>query len=309
MAGMLGIPFYALNFEKDFDRIIDYFADEYVRGRTPNPCVMCNDRLKFGRLFEYADAVGAQYVATGHYARIGRRGGEPVLMRGVDRRKDQSYVLFGLRREALDRVMFPIGELGKDEVRRIAGRHGLPNRDKPDSVEICFVPDRDYAKVVRRRRPEAFAAGEVVDTTGAVLGRHEGIANFTIGQRRGLRIAAGRPIYVTQLDVLNNRVVMGEGAALLAGGLVAERANLLVTDLDTEFRAEVKIRYLHEAVPATVRILDGGRVRVAFHEPQRAVTPGQAVVFYDGDTVLGGAWISASEEVRREKDDTDLAIW
>lgn len=298
---MLGIPFYALNFEKDFDRIIDYFADEYVRGRTPNPCVMCNDRLKFGRLFEYADAVGAQYVATGHYARIGRRGGEPVLMRGVDRRKDQSYVLFGLRREALDRVMFPIGELDKDEVRRIAARHGLPNRDKPDSVEICFVPDRDYAKVVRRRRPEAFAAGEVVDTTGTVLGRHEGIANFTIGQRRGLRIAAGRPIYVTQLDVLNNRVVMGEGEALLAGGLVAERVNLLVTDLDTEFRAEVKIRYLHEAVPATVRMLDGGRVRVAFHDPQRAVTPGQAVVFYDGDTVLGGAWIAGTDEVGNEK--------
>jgi tRNA-specific 2-thiouridylase len=295
---MLGVPFYALNFEKDFDRIIDYFADEYARGRTPNPCVMCNDKLKFGRLFEYADAVGARYVATGHYARIGRRGGEPVLMRGVDRKKDQSYVLFGLRREVLERVKFPIGELAKDEVRRIAGKYGLPNRDKPDSVEICFVPDRDYARVVRERRPEAFAAGEVVDTAGSVIGRHEGIANFTIGQRRGLRIAAGRPIYVTQLDVLNNRVVMGEGDALLAGGLVAERANLHVADLGEEFRADVKIRYLHEAVPATVRMLDGGRMRVTFDEPQRAVTPGQAVVFYDGDIVLGGAWISASEEAR-----------
>jgi tRNA-specific 2-thiouridylase len=293
---MLGIPFYALNFEKDFDRIIDYFADEYARGRTPNPCVMCNDRLKFGRLFEYADAVGAKYVATGHYARIGRRGGEPVLMRGLDRKKDQSYVLFGLRREVLDRVMFPIGELAKDEVRRIAGKYGLPNRDKPDSVEICFVPDRNYAKVVRQRRPEAFAAGEVVDTAGSVIGRHEGIANFTIGQRRGLRIAAGRPIYVTQLDVLNNRVVMGEGEALLAGGLVAELTNLHVADLGEEFRAAVKIRYLHEAVPATVRMLDGERVRVTFDEPQRAVTPGQAVVFYDGEIVLGGAWISTSEE-------------
>jgi len=301
VAGMLRIPFYALNFEKDFDRIIDYFADEYARGRTPNPCVMCNDKLKFGRLFEYADAVGARYVATGHYARIGRRGGEPALLRGVDRKKDQSYVLFGLRREVLDRVMFPVGELTKDEVRAIAGKYGLPNRDKPDSVEICFVPDRNYAGVVRQRRPEAFAAGDVVDSAGSVIGRHEGIANYTIGQRRGLRIAAGRPIYVTQLDILNNRVVMGEGESLRAGGLAAERLNLLVADLDDEFRADVKIRYLHEAVPATVRLLEGGRARVVFDEPQRAVTPGQAVVFYDGATVLGGGWIAANEEVRSKK--------
>ncbi len=296
VAGMLGVPFYALNFEKDFDRIIDYFADEYARGRTPNPCVMCNDRLKFGRLFEYADAVGAKYVATGHYARIGRRGGESVLMRGVDHKKDQSYVLFGLRRAALDRLMFPIGDLTKGEVRRLAGKFGLPNRDKPDSVEICFVPDRDYARVVRERRPEAFAAGEVVDSAGSVIGRHGGIAHYTIGQRRGLRIAAGRPVYVTRLDVLNNRVVLGDGDELLCGALVAERVNLLVSGLSGEFQAHVKIRYLHEATPATVRLLDEGRARVVFDEPQRAVTPGQAVVFYDGDAVLGGGWIAGNDE-------------
>ncbi len=291
VAGMLGVPFYSLNFEKEFDRIIDYFADEYARGRTPNPCVVCNDKLKFGRLFEYADAVGAKYVATGHYARIGRRDGRPVLMRGVDRRKDQSYVLFGLRREALERVMFPIGEMTKDEVRRIAARFGLPNCDKPDSVEICFAPDRDYARVVRERRPDAFAHGEVVDSDGSVIGRHEGIANFTIGQRRGLRIAAGKPIYVTQLDVLNNRVVMGDGEALLAEGLIAERVNLHAVETGEVFRADVKIRYLHEAVPATVSLLDDGRARVTFDDPQRAVTPGQAVVFYEGDVVRGGGWI------------------
>ena len=296
VAGMLGVPFYALNFEKDFDRIIDYFADEYARGRTPNPCVMCNDRLKFGRLFEYADAVGARYIATGHYARIGRRNGEPVLMRGVDHRKDQSYVLFGLHREMLQRVMFPIGDLAKSEVRCLADKFDLPNRDKPDSVEICFVPDRDYARVVRERRPEAFATGEVVDSAGSVIGRHGGIANYTIGQRRGLRIAAGRPIYVTQLDVLNNRVVIGGGEELLSGGLIADRFNPHVADLGDEFRAEVKIRYLHEAVPAKVRLLDGGRARVVFDEPQRAVTPGQAVVFYEGDAVLGGAWIVGKDE-------------
>ncbi len=293
VAGMLGLPFYALNFEKDFDALINHFADEYARGRTPNPCVVCNDKFKFGRLFEYADAVGAKYVATGHYARIDRSSGEPRLLRGVDRKKDQSYVLFGLRRPVLDRILFPIGDITKDEVRRIAAKYNLPNQNKPDSVEICFVPDRNYARVVRERRPDGFAEGDVIDAEGSVIGRHDGIANYTIGQRRGLKIAAGKPIYVTQLDVLNNRVVMGEGDALLADGLTADRVNLLCDGLDDRFRAHVKIRYLHEAVPATVQLLDGARARVVFDEAQRAVTPGQAVVFYDGDTVLGGAWIES----------------
>jgi len=296
VAGMLGIPFYALNFEEEFDGIIDYFADEYARGRTPNPCVVCNDKLKFGRLLEFADAVGAKYIATGHYARIGERDGRRVLRRGADRRKDQSYVLFGLRREVLDRVLFPIGDMEKSEVRNIAAEFNLPNRDKPDSVEICFVPDRNYARVVRQRRPDAFVGGEVVDTGGKVLGRHEGIGNFTVGQRRGLRIAAGRPIYVKQLDVLNQRVVMGDDAELLAEGLIAERVNYLVEGLGETFGAEVKIRYLHEATPATVHRLENGRVRVEFDQPQRAVTPGQAVVFCEGETVLGGGWIEGRIE-------------
>ncbi|MFH1109514.1 MAG: tRNA 2-thiouridine(34) synthase MnmA [Planctomycetota bacterium] len=307
VAGMLGIPFYALNFEDEFDRIIDYFADEYARGRTPNPCVVCNDRLKFGKLMDYADAVGAEYVATGHYARIGDRDGRPTLLRGRDAQKDQSYVLFGLRRSILDRVMFPIGELTKTEVRTIAARYGLPNRDKPDSVEICFVPDRNYARVVRERRPDGFVEGDVVDESGRMVGRHKGIGRYTIGQRRGLGIAAGRPIYVTQLDVLNNRVTVGDDEALQCPSLVADRVNLLVDGLGDCFEAQVKIRYLHSAVPATIHTLDdppasplakGGRrgVRVVFDEPQRAVTPGQAVVFYDGDTVLGGAWIESAEK-------------
>jgi tRNA-specific 2-thiouridylase len=318
VAGMLGIPFYALNFEDEFDHIIDYFADEYARGRTPNPCVVCNDRLKFGKLMDYADAVGAEYVATGHYARIGERDGRPTLLRGRDAQKDQSYVLFGLRRGILDRVKFPIGELTKTEVRAIAARYGLPNRDKPDSVEICFVPDRNYARVVRERRPDGFVEGDVVDEIGRVIGRHRGIGQYTIGQRRGLGIAAGRPIYVTQLDVLNNRVTVGNDEALRCPSLVADRVNWLVDGLGDCFEAQVKIRYLHTAVPATIYQLDdppsspldeggcaasplakggrrGVRVRVVFDEPQRAVTPGQAVVFYDGDTVLGGAWIESAE--------------
>ena len=292
VAGMMDIPFYVLNFERDFSRIIDYFADEYARGRTPNPCVVCNDRLKFGRLLEYADAVGARYIATGHYARIGR---DSEMLRARDDRKDQTYVLFGLRRDVLDRVMFPVGELTKPEVRDVAHRFNLPNRDKPDSVEICFVPDRDYARVVRDRRPEAFVEGEVVDASGRVLGRHKGIGHYTIGQRRGLGIAAGRPIYVTQLDVHTNTVTVGDVDELLHRSLLADRVGYLIAPPSDPFPAQVKIRYLHTAAPAMVHPLQGGRVRVVFDDRQRAMTPGQAVVFYDGDVVLGGGWIERAE--------------
>ena len=307
VAGMLGIPFYALNFQEEFDGIIAYFADEYARGRTPNPCVVCNDRIKFGRLFEYADAVGAKYVATGHYARIDTVADRHTLLRGVDPQKDQSYVLFGLRREVLGRIRFPIGHLTKPEVRAIAARMGFPNHDKPDSVEICFAPNRDYARVVRERRPDAFVIGEVVDEDGEVIGHHEGLAQYTVGQRRGLRIAAGRPIYVTRLDVLNNRVVTGGDQALLCGSLVADRANLAFGAESESFRADVKIRYLHTPAAATVHTLGGDRVRVVFDEPQRAVAPGQAVVFYDGEVVLGGAWIDRGEPCRENLAD-QLAV-
>jgi len=316
VAGMLGIPFYALNFKDDFDRIIDHFADEYIHGRTPNPCIMCNDQLKFGKLVDYADSVGARYIATGHYARIGRsdaaptsdhtRGGPPlssplgqggntVLMRARDEQKDQSYVLFGLDRAVLDRVMFPIGGYTKAEVRDLAARFGFPNRDKPDSVEICFAPDRDYARVVRERRPEAFAEGDVVNASGEIVGRHKGVAHYTIGQRRGLGIAAGKPIYVTQLDHVANTVTVGDDSGLLRSTLYADGAHYLVDAPTEPFRADVKIRYLHRASPAAVDPSDVGRVRVVFDEPQRAITPGQAVVFYDGDIVIGGAWIDRVE--------------
>ncbi len=293
VAGMLGIPFYALNFEDDFEELMEYFADEYSKGRTPNPCVLCNDRLKFGRLLEYADAVGADCVATGHYARVARREGRVDLLRAKDQRKDQSYVLFGLDQPTLRRLMFPIGEFPKDEVRRMAGKYRLPNRDKPDSVEICFVPDGDYTEVVRRRRPEAFTAGDVIDASGAVIGRHEGIGRYTIGQRRGLGIAAGAPIYVTQLDVLNNTVRMGNADSLLRNSLIADRAHFIAGPPDGPIRVHVKIRYLHSAAAAVVLPLGAGRVRVDFETPQRAITPGQPAVFYDGDRVLGGAWIDA----------------
>lgn len=291
VAGMLGIPFYALNFEADFDRIINEFADEYARGRTPNPCVTCNDKLKFGKLLDYADAVGARYVATGHYAKIVRRHDHPALARSCDVHKDQSYVLFGLRRDVLDRVRFPVGDMSKPQVRELAVKYNLPNQNKPDSVDICFVPDRNYARVVRDRHPEAFVEGDVIDIDGRVLGRHSGLPNFTIGQRRGLGIAAGRPVYVTQLNTDRNTVTLGDGDALLAEELSASRVNMLVDAESDSFRADVKIRYLHQPAPAVVHLLSGDRARVVFDEPQRAVTPGQAVVFYDGDVVLGGGWI------------------
>ncbi|MCP4593874.1 MAG: tRNA 2-thiouridine(34) synthase MnmA [bacterium] len=291
VAGQLGVPFYALNFKADFDALIEHFADEYARGRTPNPCIMCNDRLKFGKLVDYADRVGAEFVATGHYARIAERDGRPALLTAVDSRKDQSYVLFGIDRAVLARVLFPLGEMTKDDVRGEAVRRGLPVHDKPDSVEICFVPDQDYARVVRERRPEAFQSGDVFDSAGNLLGRHEGIPHYTIGQRRGLGIATGQPIYVTGLDPESNTVTVGSRDALLHRTLIAERVKLLVDRPGDAFRAVAKIRYQHRAAAATVFLLDGGRMRVEFDEPQTAITPGQACVIYDGEVVFGGGWI------------------
>jgi tRNA-specific 2-thiouridylase len=294
VAGMLGIPFYALNYKEEFGRIIDYFADEYARGRTPNPCVQCNTHLKFGKLLDLADALGADYVATGHYARLARRDGGVSLLRGVDTRKDQSYFLCGVKADALQRAIFPIGGMTKDEVRAEAGRFGLPVQDKPDSVEICFVPDRDYARVVRQRRPEAFKPGNVVDTAGRTIGRHDGIPNYTIGQRRGLGVAAGKPVYVTSLDVLGGTVMLGERAALLSRKLVATDLNLLRPLGPEPIRCTAKIRYQHNPAACTARLDTAGRLHLEFDESQAAITPGQAVVLYAGDEVLGGASILAS---------------
>jgi tRNA-specific 2-thiouridylase len=296
VAGMLGVPFFALNFERDFADIIEYFVDEYAQGRTPNPCIRCNHDLKFGRLLEYADAVGARYIATGHYARVEDTAGHPVLRRGLDRDKDQSYVLFGLPRSVLRRVLLPVGGLTKPEVRRLAERFGLPNRDKPDSVEICFVPDRDYARVVAQHRPDAFQAGDVVDPEGQVVGAHRGLPHYTVGQRRGLGIAAGVPVYVTEINVEDNTLRIGPRDQLLGRVLHADRLNLLTEPPAPTFRTHAQIRYLHRAAPATAHLLGDGRLRLVFDEPQPAITPGQAVVLYDDDRVLGGAWINAEKE-------------
>jgi tRNA-specific 2-thiouridylase len=296
VAGRLGIPFFALNFSAQFDRIIDYFAEEYVRGRTPNPCVMCNESLKFGRLADYGRASGADYLATGHHARVERADGDVRLRRGADAKKDQSYVLFGIGRDRLARTLLPIGELSKEEVRQHARRFGLPVHDKAESQDICFVPDRDYARVVRERRPESSAPGAIVDADGRAVGRHEGIAGFTVGQRRGLGVAMGLPIYVTAVDAGSNRVEVGPREALARRGLLTSRVRWLIDTPKEPFRSHVKIRYAHQAALATVTPLGADAIRVRFDEPQYAVTPGQAAVCYDGDIVLGGGWIDASEE-------------
>lgn len=292
VADLLGIPFYALNFEEQFGRIVDYFVAEYSAGRTPNPCIVCNNWLKFGKLLEYADSVQADYVATGHYARIlPDEDQKPGLYRAADPAKDQSYVLFGIQRDALGRLAFPVGGYRKDEIRRIASAHGLRVADKPDSQEICFVPDRDHARFVRQRRLSGDTSGEIVTTSGQLVGRHEGLEQFTVGQRRGLGVALGERRYVVTIDPATRRVVVGRREELARSELSAAGANWLVDPPAGPFAAEVKIRYRTGAVPATVEILPGERFRVGFHQPCLGIAPGQAAVCYQGDRVLGGGWI------------------
>lgn len=301
VADRLDIPFYALDFESEFDQIIDYFADEYLAGRTPNPCVVCNTWLKFGKLWEFGQQLNADFIATGHYARIVVKGEpdrmsagscEPELHKAADPEKDQSYVLYGIRREILSRLLFPVGGYRKEQVRELARKAGLAEvAGKPDSVEICFVPDGDHARLIRKRRPDLATAGVVVDKAGRVLGDHDGYERFTIGQRKGLGIATDRKRYVLDIVPESRTVVLGDRDDLLASGLVASEVNWLIETPDRPVRCTAKIRYRNVGSPATVCATADGTARVEFDEPQSAVTPGQAVVFYDGTRVLGGGWI------------------
>ncbi len=294
VAGQLDIPFYALNFEDDFAQLIDDFADEYAAARTPNPCILCNQRLKFGKLADYADAVGADLIATGHYARIEQAASGPRLLRARYITKDQSYVLFSAPRDVLRRTLLPLGDLTKDDVRAHARRIGLALHDKPESQDICFAPDRDYASVVRSRRPEAFCPGPIKHVDGRLLGRHEGLPHFTIGQRRGTGVAVGIPVYVASLEPTTATVTVGPREAILSAVAMAVDVTWLIKPPTTPIRASVKIRYHHAPAPADVVPLSEGGVRVRFDKPQHAVTPGQAMVFYRDDEVLGGGWIRLS---------------
>ncbi len=298
VADQLGIPFYAVNFEQEFSRIVDYFVQSYTAGQTPNPCIVCNTWLKFGRLFDYADSVGAEFVATGHYARLvpSGHGDQLALCRGSDSSKDQSYVLFGIRRALLPRLKFPLGGHRKEEIRGIAGRLGLRVAEKRDSQEICFVPDGDHARFVRERRGGVDTSGEIVSTDGTVVGRHQGIERFTIGQRKGLGVAFGEPRYVVRIEADTRRVVVGTKEELARSELTAAECNWLVgepPDLAKTgpLQCQVKIRYRSRAVDAVVEALPGDRFRVDFAEPCHGIAPGQAAVCYEGDRVLGGGWI------------------
>ena len=314
VAMRLGIPFSVLNFAGDFDRLVDHFCEEYGRGRTPNPCILCNRDLKFGRLFEYADAMEAPTVATGHYARIEweagpgsagprlrleasppRPDGRWRLKRGCDGAKDQSYFLFAIPPDRLERIRLPLGEMMKTEVRRIARDLGLVVHDKPESQEICFVPTT-VGDLVRRRRPDLVRPGPILDLEGRLLGRHEGIIHFTIGQRRGLGIAVGQPRYVVEIRQADAAVIVGPAEALRSDGLEADEVVWHEAVPREPVRADVQIRYRHAAAPAWIERLEPAagpteQVRVQFDSLQPAVTPGQAAVFYRDDRVLGGGWI------------------
>ncbi len=292
----LGIPYYLVDEADQFQRaVIDYFAEEYRAGRTPNPCVMCNEKLKFGTLISRARLLGADQIATGHFARIEiREDGRRLLKRGRDPRKDQSYFLFSLRQEQLARALFPLGDLTKTDTRHVAHEHQLKTADKEESMEICFVPDRDYGRFLEQARLVQKHAGDIVDVQGRKLGEHNGIEFFTIGQRKGLGIAVGKPLYVVDLDAVNNRVVVGDESALDRSEFRIERCNWIPWEgtPSEDFEATAKIRYNHPGTAATVTPLPDGGARVVLHMPQRAITPGQACVFYRDDLVLGGGWIS-----------------
>lgn len=294
VADLLDIPFHALNFSDAFGRIKDYFVDEYLAGRTPNPCVMCNNWLKFGKLWDFAVDVGAERIATGHYARIETCGGTPVLMRGLDRTKDQSYVLAGINRAILDRILFPVGGHTKVEIRELAAKAGLRVATKPDSQEICFIPDNDYVGFLERYRGRPDTSGEFVDSSGRVLGRHSGYDQFTIGQRRGLGITFGEPRFVVSIDPESHQVVLGTHDQLAVRELEADQISWLLDDPGDSFECLAQIRYQHTAAPAQIDRLDLNRVRVRFVDSQFGVAPGQALVLYEGEKVLGGGWIKKS---------------
>jgi tRNA-specific 2-thiouridylase len=294
VAHAIGFPHYIINFEQQFrETVISNFVREYTSGRTPLPCAHCNSDLKFSTLLDRARGLGAEHVATGHYARVQETADRRwLLKRSADPDKDQSYFLFSLTQEQLARAVFPVGALTKSEVRAHARRLGLVVADKPDSQEICFVPDGDYASFVEKRQPAVARAGAIVDEQGQTIGSHAGVHRFTVGQRKGLGLSGPAPLYVLKIDADDGRVVVGPRAALERTTLTAAGLNWIATDAPSRWmRASAQIRHRHRPGAGRVRALDDGRAEFEFEAPHTAITPGQAVVFYDGDTVIGGGWI------------------
>lgn len=293
VAEQLEIPFYVVNFEEEFQRlVIDDFVNEYFLGRTPNPCVRCNQWIKFELLLAKARGLAADFLATGHYARVARGAdGRFLLRKGLDPGKDQSYFLFTLTQEQLAMTLFPLGGMTKREVRALADRYRLRVAQKEESQEICFIPDNDYVRFLEEARGANLMAGDIVDRRGTVLGRHSGAYRFTVGQRKGLGIAHPEPLYVLGVDAASRQVVVGRKEELSSTGLTAANVNWIVPPASLPGEVTCKIRYRHDPVSCQLQLLPDGRVEVRFREPEKAVTPGQAVVFYDGDAVLGGGWI------------------
>lgn len=297
VANRIGIPFYVMNFKSVFkEKVIDYFIDEYLHGRTPNPCIACNRYIKFEELLKKAHSLGAYYVATGHYARIvqDKQTGRYLIKKSSAEAKDQTYTLYNLKQDQLKHILMPLGEYSsKEEIRKIAKEIGLDVANKPDSQEICFVPDNDYGKFIKKNIKNKIEPGDFVDTEGNILGKHKGIIYYTIGQRKGLGISLGKPAYVVDIIPEKNQVVLGENKDVFSFKLIAEDVNFIAFEKLTEpKKVQAKIRYSAKLAEAIIRPLDDDKVVVEFENAQRAITPGQAVVFYDGDVLVGGGTIS-----------------
>jgi tRNA-specific 2-thiouridylase len=300
VAFQLDIPYYVLNFQDIFEQqVINYFTSEYQRGRTPNPCIACNRFVKFEALLKKAVSMGIDRIATGHYARIVKdvASGRMLLMKSVTEKKDQTYALYNMTQEQLARTLMPIGDYDKDTVRKIAAELGFGVAGKPDSQEICFVPDNNYGGFIASRMGKPPATGKFVDTKGNILGEHRGIVYYTVGQRKGLGVSFGKPMYVVRIDAQNNTVVLGEAGEEYSAGLVASDLNWIACEKPAaSMQVRAKVRYSAKEADATITPLEDGLIRVDFHPPQRAVTPGQSVVFYDGEIVLGGGVIDQQIE-------------
>ncbi len=291
----LDIPHRVINFTDNFNKkVIDKFVNTYIEGGTPNPCVDCNRYIKFSKLFEIAEKEGFDFVVTGHYARVefDKKTNRFSLKKGTDESKDQSYVLYSLTERQLSKILFPLGDMTKDEIRKIAEQGGLINADKPDSQDICFVKDGKYGQFIEKYTGKKSPEGDFVDLKGNKLGTHKGIINYTIGQRKGLGLSLKQPMFVVKKDIETNRVILGFTEDLMSRSLVADEVNLIAYDkLNEDIKVTVKTRYKQKEAPATLTPLENGKIKVIFDEPQRAITKGQAAVFYNGDTVIGGGTI------------------